>query len=178
MNLRIKFTEKQNNATVEITGNQFYYATETKGFFVKKIALFRSSDKQLILECSVKAIPPRFKIIFPDKTETLFKPETLQALNYIFIKDGTRYDVYQHKDRKHSVFCNNVQIAYFDKDEISKFGADSYTIEADNDADKEILLGFLLILHLLNGSDKRAIYSKDIGNIWEKKAFDPTWTPK
>jgi hypothetical protein len=177
MQLHIQFQQKSNNATININDEQVYYTSDNKGFFVQKIALFASSDKQKILEGFCRMLPPKFKIILSDKTELAFKPDGLQALNYYCKTQGNRYDIYQHKDRKHSIFLNEKQIAYFDKGEISSFGADSYILTANNDTDKELLLGFLLVLHIINGSSKQSIYSKDIGNIWEKRAFDPSWTP-
>jgi hypothetical protein len=178
MEVLIQFQQKSNNSNISINDREIYYTTDNKGFFVQKISLCRSSDKQMVLEGYCRLLPPKFKIILSDTTDLAFKPDGMQALNYICRKDSNQYAIFQHKDRKHSIFCNEKQIAYFDKTEISTFGADSYTLIADHDADIELLLGFLIVLHIINGSSKQNMYTKDIGNIWEKRPFDSTWKPK
>jgi hypothetical protein len=177
MEVHIQFQEKSNNSRITINDLDVYYTAENKGFFVQKITLLRSSDKQMILEGYCRMLPPKFKIILSDKTDLALKPDGLQALRFICQKGADKYDIYQHKDRKYSIFLNDKQVAFFDKAEISSFGADNYTLIADNDVDIELLLGYLLVLHIINGSSKQSIYSKDIGNVWEKKPFDSNWIP-
>ncbi len=178
MEATIQFKEKTNNAIIMFSDQDAYFTEGNSRFLLEKISLIRSTDKKPILESYCRMFPPKLKIILADGLELPFKMDGAQALKYSCEKNGNLYEVYQHKDRKHSIFKNNVQIAYFDKSEYAKFGADQYSLIADNGSDIELFLGFLLILHVVHGSSKTAIKSKDIGNVWEKRAFDINWKPK
>jgi hypothetical protein len=174
----ITFKEKTNNSIIEINGQEKYISIGNNGLFIQKIALQRSSDSKMILEAYFRILPPKFKVIMADGNEFHFKMENMQALKYLCEKNGTLYEIYQHKDRKHSIFRNDTQVAYFDKAEFAKFGADKYTLIADEHSDIELFLGFIMILHIIHGSNKQSVYSKDKGNVWEKRAFDISWNPK
>ncbi len=178
MQVTVKFGEKSNCASIAINQQETYKTIENNGFLVQKIELQRLADNKPILQAYCRMLPPKFKIIMKDGMEFPFKMDGVQALKYSCDKNGILYEVYQHKDRKHSIFKNDIQIAYFDKDEYAKFGADRYILIADEHSDIELYLGFLLILHMIHGSDKKSISSKDIGNVWEKRAFDVNWKPK
>jgi hypothetical protein len=178
MEATIEFKKKVNEATIQINGQEQYVTVDKKGFFVQKIALHRCQDNKHILDGYCRMLPPKFAVIMADGAEYRLRMDGVQALRYFCEKGGNNYEIYQHKDRKYSIYKNGNQTAYWDKAEVAVFGADKYSLIADSHSDIELFLGMLLTFHIVDGSSKQSVYSKDRGNIWEKRAFDTNWKPK
>ena len=90
------------------------------------------------------------------------------------------YDIYGHRGRKYSVYRNNVQVAWWDKQMVSWFEGDNYHISADDDCDYELIIGFCLMIdhHSNNSKDGNAV-KLDLGNFGpEAREFDTNWQPK
>jgi len=89
------------------------------------------------------------------------------------------YDIYGHRKRKYSIYKNNRQIAWWDKDVVSEFKGDNYRIIADKKADYNLLISFCLIINDYTSQRVDENYSSfNIGNIGpEEKKFDKNWTP-
>ncbi len=90
------------------------------------------------------------------------------------------YDVYANKGRKYSVYKNNVQIAWWDKEAVTWFEGDNYTLLADDDADHTLLIAFCLIVDNFNSKKNEGnTVTYDFGNIGRSaKPFDEYWRPK
>jgi hypothetical protein len=71
-------------------------------------------------------------------------------------------------------------VAWWEKEAVSWFDGDNYTITADNDCHAELIIAFCLIIdnHKSNRHGDNAV-SYDIGNIGgQVKEFDSHWRPK
>jgi hypothetical protein len=89
------------------------------------------------------------------------------------------FDIYGHKGRKFSVYKNDRQVAWWDKQAVSWFEGDNYKLIADVDSDYELIMAFCLIIdnHLSNSNEGNTV-TFDLGNIGpQAKAFDSTWLP-
>jgi uncharacterized protein YxjI len=90
------------------------------------------------------------------------------------------YDIYGHRGRKYSIYKNNKQVAYWDKQAVSWFAGDNYKIIADKGSDVDLLIGFCLIIDNFRSDDHDGkTVDIDVGNIFfQAKKFDTGWQPK
>ncbi len=90
------------------------------------------------------------------------------------------YKLYRNKGRKYSIYKNDVQVAWWDKNANSILGENFYTIIADKDADADLIISLCLVVD--NGSGRGgtgSIFSTDLGYFGEEaKEFDDKWQPK
>ena len=90
------------------------------------------------------------------------------------------YDIYGHKGRKFSIYKNNRQVAYWDKQAVSWFAGDNYKFIADKGSDAVLLIGFCLVIdnYRSDDHDGKAV-NIDVGNLFfQAKKFDSSWQPK
>jgi hypothetical protein len=177
MEAQIIFPENSSSATIQVNGEEQYYTMGKDQIFKQILSLYSKTDKRLVLTSQFTAIPFRVKIIFEGGQEVRVKPKDAQALVYTCQYGKDMYEIYQHKDRKHSVYKNERMMAYFDKSEFAQHGNDSYYLLADDGSDIELLLGFTLALHFFHKSGSKFENSRDLGNIWEKRPFNQIWKP-
>ena len=170
----------KNVSKIHVNNEEVYYTTgKTRLIFSNEISLFNIKDNSKKLTSKLKfGFPPKLRIEMQDGIIYDLKMVGLQALQYTCAVGANKYEIFQHKDRKHSILKNGLMVAYIDKKEFAKFGNDQYTIIADDDSDIELFIAFALMLHLFHGSQKDQIASLDKGNYWEKRAFDTSWQPK
>lgn len=90
------------------------------------------------------------------------------------------YEIFGHKGRKFSVYKNDKQVAWWDKDAVTWFNGDNYKIIADKDSDYELIISFCLIIdHTSSNNNDGNTMTVDFGNIGSTvKQFDPAWQPK
>lgn len=87
------------------------------------------------------------------------------------------YEIIAHKGHKYSVIKNLEQIACWDKNLFTITKGDTYTIEADRDADVLLLVAFCLIVDCIN--EKSHLFLITPGRIgWGLPPFDERWRPK
>ncbi|MEP6747655.1 MAG: hypothetical protein ABJB86_08010 [Bacteroidota bacterium] len=90
------------------------------------------------------------------------------------------YDIYAHRGRKHSVYRNDLQVAWWDQKAVTWFNGDNYKITANKDCDKLLLISFCLAIdnYSSNDGNKKAV-NFNIGRIGpQAKKFDPSWIAK
>jgi hypothetical protein len=88
------------------------------------------------------------------------------------------YDLYGHRGRKYSIYKNDIQVAWWDKNAVSWFSGDNYKITADKDCDVALIIFFCLIIDNFS-YHKKSIFNYSFGNIgFQAKMFDPAWQPK
>ena len=98
---------------------------------------------------------------------------------YLCTIANDQYAIYAHRGRKYSIFCNDRQVAWWDKEPVSIMAGDQYRITADDDADAAVLIAFCLIIDNYRSDehdDKLVNY--DVGNLLQAKKFDPYWQPR
>lgn len=89
------------------------------------------------------------------------------------------FDIYGHRGRKYSVYKNDKQVAWWNKQSVTWFEGDNYKIIADYNSDYELIMAFCLIIdnHSRNDNNVRTV-TIDFGHIGPQvKKFDPTWQP-
>lgn len=109
-----------------------------------------------------------------------FRTKSFWKLHYYCQVGQDLYEIFGHKGRKFSVYKNDHQVAWWDKDAVTWFNGDNYKIIADKDSDYELIISFCLIIdnNSSNNNDGNTM-TVDLGNIGSTvKKFDPAWQPK
>jgi uncharacterized protein YxjI len=116
------------------------------------------------------------------KNDTVIELRTISFWKSHFqcVSGADMYDIYGHRGRKYSVYKNDRQVAWWDKQAVSWFNGDNYRIVSDKDCDKNLIISFCLAIdnYASNDSEKKTV-NIDIGKIGpQARKFDPDWQPK
>ncbi|MFT2010202.1 hypothetical protein ACMA1I_16120 [Pontibacter sp. 13R65] len=165
-----------------INGEQRYFASTELVSFLPKLYLFdnQHSRAKLIMRKKWSWFNTKYKITLWDRDIIEFTAAAFWSIHYQCQDGGDLYDVYGHKGRKHSVYRNGVQIAWWDKEMVSWFDGDNYRVIADDDSNYELVMAFCLMLdNKDSSSDNGSTVTVDFGNIGpQAKEFDYAWRPK
>ncbi len=166
-----------------LEGQQTYKASNELFRLLSVINLFKNdSDRpRLTINKQWFLWKPKYQIRLHDLNSTLeFRAESFWDMHYQCHCSPDMYHVYGHHGRKYSVYRNNTQVAWWEKEAVSWFDGDNYTITADSDSNLDLIIAFCLIID--NHKSKRHgdnAVSYDIGNIGgQVREFDPGWRPK
>lgn len=181
---------------MEIAINQFSisFGSQYKIFINKKEEFYAETDvfsraiinvyKPKHLQPSFKTFKslylnyPKYKIEISNGERYKLESKSFWKTRYQLKKDNDIYDLYNHKGRKVSIFKNNIQIGYWEKEAISYFAGNSYKILANDNSDKELLIAFCLILDNIHSKGVGAILNIDFGIVLkESRKFDKSWIP-
>lgn len=174
-------------------GNKYLISVDDENSFYAESKLFRIFSEIGLFEYSISS--PKFTIkrrwawfnlaydlIRSDKRVFKLKTVELRRGHYSCQVVHDSYDIYQNKGRRYSIFKNNIQIAYWEKDAISVYEGDYYRITADYDVDVELLICFCICIDNSYSNDtskSSTTITYDFGNIWPTaKSFEETWKPK
>jgi len=159
------------------------YAASAKLFrLLTEIHLFEFSDNRL--KYIIKKKWPFFNVAFDLTNQNnrvfQFRTEKYWKGHYYCQVGQDLYEIFAHKGRKYSVYKNNTQIAWWDKEAIAWFNGDNYKIIADKDSDYELIISFCLIIDCtFYKSNNESTIKINYGKVTtEAKKFDPTWKPK
>ncbi len=176
---KISFGDKYR---IFINGERRYAAATELISFMPRLYLFDNakSRARLTMEKRWTWFKTRYKVALHDGGVLDFITVSVWRMHHQCRDGEDLYDIYAHKGRKHSVYKNDVQVAWWDKDMVSLFDGDNFRIIADDDCNYELIMGFCLMLDNHNSSnDSTATITFDFGNIGaEARAFDPSWRPK
>ncbi len=100
--------------------------------------------------------------------------------HYRCVKGNSIYDIFSHRGRKHSVYRNGKQTAWWDQEAVTWFEGDNYRMVADDDCDIDLMISFCLIMDdATSNQSNRGAFSFNFGKIGpEARKFDPLWVPK
>lgn len=167
------------NYSISIGGEQKYTASSPFFYWPKQINLYAEPGQALKLRLQKNwgFSATSFDLtkdagdVFKFRSKNFWKPD------YSCQSETVSYEIYGHVGYSYSVFRNDIQVAWWEKNNIID-GGDTYTIEADSDCDYELIIGFCIIIDAAhsNSSSAGAI---DLGNIGpESRKFDRNWRPK
>jgi uncharacterized protein YxjI len=165
-----------------IDGQPTYKASNELFRLLSVINLFRNDDAGARLTINKQWFfwKPKYTIRLHGNSTVEFRADSWWEMHYQCHCSPDIYHVYGHRGRKYSVYRNNTQVAWWEKEAVSWFEGDNYAITADNDCNAELIIAFCLIID--NHKSKRHgddAVSYDIGNIGgQVKEFDPHWKPK
>jgi uncharacterized protein YxjI len=116
----------------------------------------------------------RGSAIYPFRVKKIWKRQ------YQCQADSDLYDIYGQRGRKFSVYKNDRQVAWWEKEAVTWFQGDNYKMLLDKDSDLELLIAFCLIIDDSNSNRNNGdTLTIDYGYFGSGvKAFDPNWMPK
>lgn len=183
--MRIDINQKKisvrSKYTIFLNVKESFMASKDLFTWLSVINLFSIEENKTILSMKQKWswFKTTYKIEYGNELLD-FTTISFWKLHYQCKHQNDKYDIYGHRGRKYSIYKNDTQIAFWDKEAVSWFAGDNYIIVADDDADHQLLIGFCLILDNANSNDKDgATVRYDFGNLgWQAKEFNPNWIAK
>lgn len=122
----------------------------------------------------------KYEITRHDNTVLVFHTKSFWKNHFQCHYDADLYDIYGHRGRKFSVYKNDKQVAWWNKQKVTWFEGDNYKIIADNNCDYDLIITFCLIIDNYSSNDSsNNTVTIDFGNIGpQARLFDSTWQPK
>lgn len=90
------------------------------------------------------------------------------------------YQIYGHNGNKYSIFKNNIQVAFWEKNSFTMGEKDVYTIIANNNENSLLLVSFCICIDnsKSNFSNELSLFNFDLGfNGNLLREFDSSWKP-
>ncbi len=172
----------QSKYNILVNGMPYYFAKKSYFHFLTAFRLYDNQNRKqaLAVKNHYYRWMNRYKIVRSDNTEIEWETVELIKRHHRCVVNNDTYDIYGHKERKFSIYKNNVQIAWWDKNMVSFFAGDQYKIIANSDCDKELITTFCLIIDQFKDDNKKGELNLDIGNLIlpEARPFNPAWQPK
>jgi uncharacterized protein YxjI len=138
-----------------------------------------SSMARLTINKQWSWFSPKYDIRLYDNNNLEFRTRSIWKLHYQCQNGQDLYDIYGHRGRKYSVYKNDKQVAWWEKNAVTWFAGDNYAIIADSNSYYELIIAFCLIVdnYFNKDSDKNTI-SIDFGNIGgQSRKFNSDWKP-
>ncbi|MDB5258734.1 MAG: hypothetical protein JWM14_3429 [Chitinophagaceae bacterium] len=151
-------------------------------FFTSIIELYKvTSNKPVVMiKKRWSVFKPKYDILFKDGMVAQFRTESIWSCHYYCHFNNDRYTIYSHLERKYSIYKNDIQIAWWDKEAVVWFSGDNYKLTADSDAPIELIISFCLIIdNYFNKRHNGNILTYDFGEVLaEDRKFNRKWIPK
>ena len=167
---------------IYLNGNEKYFATKKLFRFLGEINLFDTSGGKS--KYQMKQNWSWFKLSYDlikfDNNKFELRTENIWKLHYKCQVGQDLYEIFGHRGRKYSIYKNDEQIAWWDKEAVSWFSGDNYKLIANKDSEIELLICFCLIMdNAKSQNDEGNTMTYDFGNIGpQAKKFNPNWKPK
>jgi uncharacterized protein YxjI len=165
-----------------IDGQQTHYASSQIFRLLAEIHLFDAGNggPVAVLKKNWAFFHTSFDITRKDNNILEFRTTSFWKRHYTCQVGQDLYDIYGHRGRKYSIYRNDKQVAWWDKQAVSWFNGDNYKIVADRDCDYELIISFCLIIdNSQSNSNDGGALRIDAGNIGpQARKFDSSWQPK
>jgi len=163
-------------------GQPTYKASSELFRLLSVINLFRKDEPEprLTIKNRWSFFKPKYNIRLHDNRILEFSADSFWKMHYQCHCSPDMYYIYGHRGRKYSVYRNNTKVAWWEKEAVSWFDGDNYSITADNDCNLELIIAFCLIIdnHKSKRHGNNAV-SYNIENIGgQVKEFNSDWRPK
>jgi uncharacterized protein YxjI len=161
-------------------GKQTHYASTKLFRQLAEINLFENSSSRpkYLIKKRWAFFNTSFDLISWDNNVLEFRTKSFWKNHYLCQVGQDLFEIYGHRGRKYSVYKNDKQVAWWDKEAVAWFNGDNYKIIADKDCDHELIISFCLIIDNTQSNDGNTL-TIDIGNIGpQAKKFDTNWQPK
>ncbi len=145
-----------------------------------KFTLYETGGEPILrTKCLFHAVRPRFEIRLRDGRTMRLAAES-HNFHFVCRAGRDRYELFAHKGRRVSIFRNDRQIAYFERQKLTVLNKRVYDVYADDDANAEWLAAFILAWdsHHVDETGEAEI-RVDLGFLGpEDRPFDESWTPR
>jgi uncharacterized protein YxjI len=135
-----------------------------------------ANDNDARIKRLFKPFMVKYKINSKNYGELLFDTVSYWKNHYCCVVGMDKYEVFEHRGRKVSIFKNDKQIAAFKRKSVSIAMGDEYTVHADDDADANLLVCFCIICDNFNDAGKdKGLINLNLGNLFQARRFDEAW---
>jgi len=184
--MRIDINQKKislfNSYKIFIEQRKAYTADCDIVFLMPIIELHKINGNKpiVIIKKRWSLLKPKYDILFKDGTVANFRTKSSWDCHYNCEYKNDKYTIYSHLERKYSIYKNDIQIAWWDKEAVVWFSGDNYKIVADSDVEIELIISFCLIIdNYFNRRSRGNILTYDFGEVLhEDKSFNSKWLPK
>lgn len=162
-------------------GRDSHYAKTKLLRLFAEIDLFKNESPvpAITVKRKFSWLRPTFDFYLQDGRTARFQTKSLRKSHYQVLDRNDLYDIFNHRGRKFSIFKNDIQIAWWDKDAFSVMEGDNYQMIADYDANAEMLMAICLTIDNAKNNKDGKLMKVDLGNVlWEGRKFDPAWLPR
>jgi uncharacterized protein YxjI len=166
---------------VSVNGTLKYVASRQPIQLMAEILVFNASSD--ILKAKINKhfhlFKANYEITFSDGTICFFQTVSYLRSHYNCQIATDIYDIYGHRGRKYSIYRNDQQIAWWEKEMITLLEGDEYKITANEDCNAELLICFCLIIdNYANGNHGENVLTINWGYLGlQARKFDKTWRP-
>jgi hypothetical protein len=121
-----------------------------------------------------------YDIVLPDGKVAQFRTQSYWQKHFQCTCGADNYDIYGHRGRKFSVYKNDVQVAWWERNSITFFKGDSYRIVTESGPVHLMVIAFCLIIDNYSNSDGSSnMITINFGSlIGGARPFDPSWAPR
>ena len=163
-------------------GQQTHYAARKLFNLLPVVNLFENKYEvpRMTIKRRFSWFKAAYDIIQWDSNIMEFRTVSYWKQHYNCLVGMDSYDIYGHRGRKYSIYKNDVQVAWWDKEAVTWFAGDNYKIIADKDCNVNLLVSFCLIIDNFKSDNHDGnTVNVDLGNIgFQTKKFDVNWNPK
>jgi len=165
-----------------VDGRQTYIASRKLISLLPVVYLYELNNERpkMTINKLFSFFKAKYDIARSDNRVFQFRTLSFWKLQYECQVGQDSYVIYGHRGRRYSIYKNDQQIAWWDKNAVSWFAGDNYKIILDKDADIDLLISFCLVVdNFSSDSHDGNMINIDLGNIgFQAKKFDPAWQPK
>ncbi len=169
-----------NKYDIKVNGEASFKA-ESKIFrFLAEIHLndITEQDNDAVIKRQFKPFMVKYVIQSKRYGDLLFDTVSFWRNHYCCVVGMDKYEVFEHRGRKVSIFKNDEQIASFKRKAVSVAMGDDYTVYANDGADSNLLVCFCIICDNFNDAGKdKGIINLNLGNLFQARKFDESWQP-
>jgi uncharacterized protein YxjI len=176
---KISFGDKYQ---IFIDGQQTHFASTKLSRWLAEINLFKNNNSRstYLIKKRWAFFNTSFDLTTWDNNVLEFRTKSFWKNHYFCQVGQDLFEIYGHRGRKYSIYKNDKQVAWWDKQAVAWFNGDNYKIIADKDGDHELIIAFCLIIdNTLSNDNEGNTLTIDIGNVGpQAKKFDTNWKPK
>jgi hypothetical protein len=184
--MRLDINQKKisirNKFNIFLNGHPAYQAQQELFRLLPVINLFEQENPVVIRFSARKRLTLlniNYDITRWDNAVFHFRTVSFFKRHYRCEVDGDVYDIYGHRGLKYSVYRNDVQVAYWQKESVSWFEGDNYKLIASDDVSAELLALFNIIIDNAKSRKNKGTFNINWGYIGpQARPFDPSWIPK
>lgn len=149
--------------------------------WLAEIVVLKISTKHLSIKINKQfhLFKANYKISL-DHTTCIFQTVSYLKSHFRCQFAGDRYDIYGHRGRKYSIFRNEEQVGWWEKEIITWLEGDRYRIIANDDDNAKLLIAFCLIIdNYVTGNHGEEVLTINWGYFGlQNRPFDEDWQPR
>ena len=148
---------------VTVDGVQTYTA---QAIWSQGLMVYDLEGKELVRIMTVfNWFKPKMLLRFADGSQANYSTITVWKKHYKLEHAGDTYDIYGHSQRRASIYRNNEQVAWYQKNAVAVMAGDVFNATCNHDVNKLIVVCLMLIRDMTKPSKNKATVNVDGGSF-------------